>query len=146
MKDNLRTRLAEFWGLQPGQIANPTSELQLIIGQEHTSLTPTKVKKYVPPENSPEISLVESVLVKELMLEGVAGLDEEMVEEPVKNAAELLGKFLEAEGDIKIANKCSNCEIIKCPDCKYQSTQLSINDALINIFVICRCVVSNSMW
>ena len=60
------------------------------------------------------------------MIEGVVGLDREVAGEPVKSAAELT-RFLEAE-NLKIANKCSACERIQCSDCKYQSTQLSINE------------------
>ena len=121
----VREEFANFWGLESSEIANPEGELQLILGQEMASLAPERVRDFVPPTNSPQTCLLRSVLVPELILYGTCGLDKEIMEETVKSAVDL-EKFLQAESNVKIGNKCSECESTSCTRCKYETSQLSI--------------------
>ena len=41
-----------------------------------------------------------------------------------------LERFIQAESQmVKVMNKCSECEKIKCNKCKYDSSQISIKEA-----------------
>ena len=122
---NLRDRFSRFWGLRSADIADPEGELQLILGQELASLAPERVREFVPPTNSPQTCLLRSMLVPEFILYGTCGLDKEIMEETVKSAIDL-ERFLQAESNVKIGNKCSECESTSCTKCKYETSQLSI--------------------
>ena len=124
----LREKLARYFRIPLHMLADPTGELQLLMGQNHTSLGAVTQTRFEPPANSPEVAIVKSKLVDEYMLYGACGLDEEEAEpaeEAVKSAAEL-SRFIAAESDIKISNKCSDCEKIKCKKCNFESSQISI--------------------